>query len=439
MTTKRWLILLILCAAIAIGAAGTYRHIEKSRPTVISVAMFCDGIWGNVGADNVAVMNSLVEKFQKSNSDIVVKTMVGLREEYYTEWLSQKIINGETPDIITVLPGDFNTLSDIGVLKNLDAFIDTDESFDKTQIRTNVLETGKYNGSFYALPREVDTMFMFVNETLLSEEQIEIPENDWTWDDFERICRAVTKDTNGDGIINQFGTIDFTWQVAAATNGVTFFDEYGTMAYFDTPEMIETIDFIAKLNGLTRGAMPQEEDFNDGRVAFKPFPYSWYQTFKASAFRILKYNDFEWNCVKLPRGPSGKNAGVLNSHLVAINDNTRYPNECWEFLKFIVSDEEAQAEVWDKSEGIPAVSLSYLTSRQHITQTDDFVLFEPDVLDEVIRDSQLQPRFLLYDDCMKYADRELYRIIHENRNVPSALATLNSEIKDMLKERTFLG
>ena len=35
---------------------------------------------------------------------------------------------------------------------------------------------------------------MFVNKTLLQKEGIKVPDNDWTWDDFYRICEK-----NGEG------------------------------------------------------------------------------------------------------------------------------------------------------------------------------------------------------------------------------------------------
>ena len=54
---------------------------------------------------------------------------------------------------------------------------------------------------------------MFVNKTLLTQEGIEVPEEDWTWNDLYRICQKVTKDSNGDGIIDQFGIYNYIFCV----------------------------------------------------------------------------------------------------------------------------------------------------------------------------------------------------------------------------------
>ena len=51
---------------------------------------------------------------------------------------------------------------------------------------------------------------MFVNKTLLEENGIEIPNVNWTWDDFYAICEKLTVDTDDDGEIDQFGEYEWT-------------------------------------------------------------------------------------------------------------------------------------------------------------------------------------------------------------------------------------
>ena len=354
---KNWVLSWVILAVIASVFVGglylaNYYSYTQKKPITLKVAIFCDGIWENIGVDNVSIMNAIIDDFEKSNPNINVECNVGVREKDYSEWLSQKIINSETPDVIAVLPNDFSTLIKDGVLKNLDEYILNDSSFDAGEIYNSALETCKYDGSYYALPREVDPMLMFVNETLLRERNIDIPSDDWTWDDFYDICEKVTQDTDGDGMVDVFGAINFNWQVAAATNGASPFDSNGKRANFDSDEMMQAVSFVAKLNKLNKGMIPKEMDFNEGRVAFKPFPYSWYRTFKTSAYRILKYNSFDWKCIKLPKGPNGKNAGELNSYLMSISTSTKYPDECWEFLKYVTTNEDAQKVILDHSEGV---------------------------------------------------------------------------------------
>ena len=66
---------------------------------------------------------------------------------------------------------------------------------------------------------------MFVNKTLLNQENIPIPEEDYTFADLYDICRKVTKDTDGDGIPDQFGIYKYSCLDAAWSNGAVMFSD----------------------------------------------------------------------------------------------------------------------------------------------------------------------------------------------------------------------
>ncbi len=53
------------------------------------------------------------------------------------------------------------------------------------------------------------SIMMCVNKDLLEKEGISIPESGWTLEDFYEICKKVTKDTNGDGVVDQYGITDY--------------------------------------------------------------------------------------------------------------------------------------------------------------------------------------------------------------------------------------
>ena len=76
-------------------------------------------------------------------------------------------------------------------LKNLDGVINVDKEFKKEEFYSSVYKAGQYGGSQYALPMECNPTLMFVNKTLLQKEGIKVPDNDWTWDDFYRICEKM--------------------------------------------------------------------------------------------------------------------------------------------------------------------------------------------------------------------------------------------------------
>ena len=94
---------------------------------------------------------------------------------------------------------------------------------------------------------------MYVNKTLLEKEHINIPSKNWTWDEFYDICEKVTKDTNKDGKLDQFGVYDFSWQQAVYSNGGTIFDKEGKNTTLANNKVYEAVEFTRKLEMLSLG------------------------------------------------------------------------------------------------------------------------------------------------------------------------------------------
>jgi multiple sugar transport system substrate-binding protein len=55
----------------------------------------------------------------------------GVQKEDYSLWLSEKIVTGKEPDIFLVPSEDFNTLSSLGAMKDLDSLMEKDQNFNK--------------------------------------------------------------------------------------------------------------------------------------------------------------------------------------------------------------------------------------------------------------------------------------------------------------------
>ena len=106
-------------------------------------------------------------------------------------------------------------------------------------------ESGVYQGQTYALPYESNPILMCVNKDLLDKEGIEVPKEGWSLEEFYTICKKLTKDTNGDGQLDQFGSTEYTWKEALAANGGSLFQ--GGMLKLTAPEVKESLTFLQKL------------------------------------------------------------------------------------------------------------------------------------------------------------------------------------------------
>ena len=101
---------------------------------------------------------------------------------------------------------------------------------------------------------------------------------EWTWEAFEKIAKAVTRDTDGDGIIDQWGAPDFFGDGTAVIrtlpwNGIeiTKVDENGRVVFaLDSPEAIETINLFRRwrLDEQMLGVGVSGVSFQTGEFAF---------------------------------------------------------------------------------------------------------------------------------------------------------------------------
>jgi multiple sugar transport system substrate-binding protein len=340
------------------------------------------------------------------------------------------------PDVFMVLTDDFDKFSGMGVMLNLDNMMFNDSGFNRNDYFKTTLETGKYNGKQYALPYETVPELMFINKTLLEREGIIIPDNNWTWEDMYRICSLVTKDTNDDGILDQFGTYNYTWTQAVYSNGVSLFNDSGTQAYFTDEKVIEGIKFAKRIYALNQGIKVSKDDFDNGNVAFTPLLFSDYRTYKTYPYKIKKYNQFKWDCITLPAGPDGGNTSIINTLLMGISSTTEYKKLAWEFLKTLTYDPEIQMDIFRYSQGISVLKeVTKSQEAEEILQKDmekSEKTIDNDLLCSVITKGTIEPKFQKYKEALTLADNEITKMIEGNTNIDSTMKIFQRNINSYL-------
>ena len=433
---NKWRNIVGIIAFVVLTSVIIFTVQGRNKTVTLELGIFAGSNWDVPNPENYKMFDEIISKFEKAYPGIKVTYRSGTLKEDYSEWLAQKIINGKQPDVFVVLSSDFNTFSSIGVMKDLNKLIENDQDFDREKLYTNALKSGQFRGHQYALPLEVVPVLMFANRTLLRNEGIEVPKGDWTWEDFYDICQRVTKDTDGDGKIDQFGTYGFTWQHAVYTNGQNLFDANGTTAYFEPSEVLESINFIKKLNELNQNFKPTSDDFDLGKVAFRPFPFSTYRAYKPYPLRVKKYSSFEWEGIKMPKGPNGNNAAELYSFLIGMSSITNNEKEAWELIKYLTTDESIQLSIFGYSHGVSALkNVNESDEAGEILlrdNPDEETVINMDMLEEVIENSIVIPSFEKYEEAMSMADKELFQVINGDKNAETSLSIIQREIEKFL-------
>ena len=342
-----------LLALCLLAVFGLWSWQAAHARTQLRVGTFVGSAWGVPNSEGHAVIDKAIESFEAEHPDVDVTYVSGVRYEDYPEWLAEQILAGTEPDVFLVPDYDFEAYADMGAIRNLSDLTGRDQGFDEAGFYAAALEYGRRNGSLYALPVECAPTMMFVNKTLLAGEGIEMPREDWTWQDFYDICAKVTKDVDGDGVLDQFGMYDYDWQLAVTSNGGGLFNPSARASFFASPNVEQGVQFVMQLRKLQHGHEDTVREADQGKVAFRPFTFAQYRTYKPYPWRIKKFAGSEWDCVRLPAGPQGKNISPVNTLLLGMSSRTTETGLAWQLMKKISMDPEVQGAILEKSQGLP--------------------------------------------------------------------------------------
>ncbi|MDQ8155610.1 MAG: sugar ABC transporter substrate-binding protein, partial [Gemmatimonadota bacterium] len=116
-----------------------------------------------------------------------------------------------------------------------------------------VVEPFRVNGALLAFPKGFSPMVYYYNRELFAKAGLAPPKNGWTQDEFLAAVKALTRDTNGDGAVDQWGTVLdrrlYAWQAWLWSAGADVLTPDGRSATgaIDAPAAERTLTFLTDL------------------------------------------------------------------------------------------------------------------------------------------------------------------------------------------------
>lgn len=308
------------------------------------------------------VYQELIDLFEEQNPDIHVEMQLTPWDQYWTKFDAAAGAN-QAADVFFMniwVP----KYAEAGVLEPLDSYMERD-GFDLSLYSPSVVENGTYNGSHYTVPKGTDSMAMIINTALFEKYEVEVPGNDWTWDDMIAICNELKEKINaaGDSIYPMafmLNSLNASWQPVIYQFGGTIYNEDGTSAY-GSEESIAAIQELVDM--IDEGLIPDyqmisdtsaEEFFISGQACMLYLP-----TFSSQKIEQAKMEN-----VVLIRLPKAKTQEFIAGNMhYGMNAASEHKEEAWRFLQYLGS-EEANDIVGQKGIDLPAriSSQSYYAS-----------------------------------------------------------------------------
>jgi multiple sugar transport system substrate-binding protein len=383
-------------------------------------------IWGDPAEINS--QKAVVEGFTAANPDITVDVTVADWDAYWDK-LQTGLAGGAAPDVFAMdgpLGPDYQGRD---VLLDLTPYIKAD-GYDLGQLDDNAVKdfTTK-DGVVFGLPRDLNVIALYYNKDMFDAAGIPYPDDTWTWEKLVEVGKQLTKDTDGDGTIDQWGVYTETtdmenaWSSFVWQAGGDILTEDGTKSALDRPESAAGIQFLQDLIWKEKvvpdpAIFAETGDAFEQKVAAMEINGSWLvPTHEAAGINL--------GIAPLPAGPAGK-ATSVNPTGAVIYANTDAPEASWMLAKYLASP-EAQEKIMALKASVPVnkeiLASSYPASFEGAQVFADSLAF-----------AHLKPAFAGYNEFNTVLQTELDENVFNaaNKTAAEAIASVNDQLNGIL-------
>lgn len=328
---------LLALAVLAVAACSGSGGKESGKKVELS--------WWIASPDQMDVMKKAAETFTEEHPDI--KVNVQHQEGDFYAKLQTTLSANNGPDITWIDGPSFQKFQSKGFLLDLTPYVERD-SFSFDRFVQPIVELYKADGKHYGIPKDLDSIGLFYNKEMFDAAGVKYPTGDWTWEDLRNAAKKLTI-TEG-GTTKQWGlllpdsayTVQFPFLVQ---NGVEIMSADKKSVNVGSPEAIEAVQFIQDM-------VQVDKVSPDGKFLLENDPAQLFQSGKAAmiydgSWMVRPYYEALKDKVDVsPLAQGKKKAFTIHGVGWVANKATKNPDQVWEFLKFLGSEQFAliQAE-----------------------------------------------------------------------------------------------
>lgn len=285
------------------------------------------------------------ELFTKDNPNIEVKIEYANWSDHWQKLLT-RIAGGMPPDMAMHHTGVVREYIRRGFVKNLQPFVDRDIDMEKyfdDYLTANLGESrypDKKSSDLYGWPWQLIMFGLYYNADLFDEAGVAYPDWDTDRDSFLEKAQKLTKDPDNDGKIDQWG---YGGDIRGAltlfqfiyTQGAQFLNDTCSRCIVDSPEAIESLQFVIDLVHKYRVTPSPAEQI----TGINPFMSSRVAMWQGGSWECNAYKDikrFKWDIAPVPKGKV-RASGDPGAAMMVMFSGTKYPEEAWEYMKHMVT------------------------------------------------------------------------------------------------------
>ncbi|WP_053374944.1 ABC transporter substrate-binding protein [Paenibacillus sp. FJAT-27812] len=262
-----------------------------------------------------------------------------------------------TPADLTWIDSDLITFDQAGLVEDLTPYIDKDPTFQDVQLPEGFFDTMTYKDKKLAVPFVDVPMWILVNKDLLAKHGVEMPANDWTYDDFREVAKKITDPEAGEyGLTTQPEFQMRVLSTKAIADGhaanIHYMNEDLTQSLLNTPDVMNDVrwlsDFVWKDGSMQSNAKAAEQgdvtrEFINGKTGFA-IGGDWVLP------GLKKDAKFEWDVLPFPRGKVSQPGYSIYGPLSLLS-GSKHKEEAFLWISFQFSKE---AQKWKIDQGANA-------------------------------------------------------------------------------------
>jgi multiple sugar transport system substrate-binding protein len=320
---------------------------------------------------NRDVFNKLVDKFNKTHSDIFVESIYAGQLDQQLPKILTAIIGNTPPDILTFNAQMTGQLIELGAIKYLDNWWENLPI--KSDISANLLEEMKLDNHIWSIPLYTSNMGIFYRPKLFKEAGI--TETPKTWEELREVAKKLTIDKNGDNRPEQYGMLlplgkgewtVFSWFPFLFSEGGEVVTN--NKPNLDNPKALAALEYwhdlindgSAMLSAPERGY--EEDRFIEGKIAMQI----------TGPWTFIMKSDVDYAVFPIPT--SATPATVIGGgNMYVMKTTPEREKAAQKFLEFVLS-EEFQTE-WSIGSGFLPVNIKSTKSEAY----QNFVSKKPDL------------------------------------------------------------
>lgn len=347
--------------------------------------------WGSQSRHDRTIQ--VIEMFEKLHPEIDIVYEFSGWDDHWVKMATQAAGNN-LPDIMQQDYARIEEYIDRGLLLPLDEYVE-DGTFNFANVSDGELAGGRVDGQLYAINLGTNSQNIVLDVDAFAKAGIELPSQDWTWEDFERIALELHEKLGiwgmGPGLEDEQ-----IWGAVYLGNGEWRYNEDGTaLGYDDDQAYVDHLNMILRLQ--EAGAVPGDDvivaEYRGQSVEAQPIvtgeaAMAYFWSNQIVAVQTAAGADRNFALIHLPRPADGQAANYVKpSQFFSITSHSQHPKEAAMFIDYVTNDIEAN-KVLLAERGVP-ISSEVREALKPLLGKEQVEMF--DYLDRVVADSSPIP------------------------------------------------